>query len=60
MKNYLILMIVFLVWNCANQEELQNIKKNINQIANNLKDQTERLIELKNKQQEVLKSSFKY
>jgi len=42
----------------ASIEEQQNLKKSANIIANNLHDQSEKLVNLKSKQQELLKYSL--
>ena len=40
-------------------EEAANLKRNINIIANNLQEQSEKLMNMKSKQQELLKSSYR-
>jgi hypothetical protein len=42
-----------------NPEEVSNLKRSISQVANNLQEQSEKLMELKNQQQQYLKISLR-
>jgi ribosomal protein S3 len=55
-RNYKNLLIKINV--SASLEEQQNLKRNANIIANNLSEQSEKLVSLKTRQQELLKNSL--
>ena len=50
----------YLILQCTtNSEDASLIKMNINNIANNLQDQSEKLINLKGQQQELVRDSYR-